>query len=99
MEKSIINDDFFAIYKQLLSEGKIEIFEYDSPNVDIKKCFLKKWKELKGSDYIGDEETIYIGEKGNDGKFYECYEDFFYRLEGEKDSAQERLIKEVLKIT
>lgn len=97
MQKPILDEDVMVLYEQLIEQGKIEVFDYDSPNVDTKICFLQKWKELKASNYNEDELTIYIGEKGKRGKFYECYEDFFYRGEGENESEQERLIKGILK--
>ncbi|MBP3505982.1 MAG: hypothetical protein J6K43_06225 [Lachnospiraceae bacterium] len=98
MDNSILNDDMMLRYEQLVKEGKIEVFDYDSSNMDTKISFLQKWKELNDSNYNENLLTIYIGERGKRGKFYECYEDFFFPLEGETESELQRLIKEVLKM-
>ena len=97
MSNTLFNDDAMVLYEQLLAEGKIEVLDYDSPNEETKASFLEKWLEQMGTNYDADELTLYIGAKGKKGKFYVCYEDFFYRLEGENESACEQLIKEVLK--
>lgn len=93
MDNSILNDDMMLRYEQLVKEGKIEVFDYDSSIMDTKISFLQKWKELYDSNYNENLLTIYIGERGKRGKFYECYEDFFYPLEGETESELQRLIQ------
>lgn len=93
---NILDEDVMVFFAQMVEVGEIEVFDYDSPNVDTKICFLQKWKELKGSNYDEDKLTIYIGEKGKNGNFYEYYEDCFCKPEG-GETEQERLVKEVLK--
>lgn len=94
-----INKDVWDIYEELLKQGKIEIYDYDSQMADNKKKFLETWKSIMGSEYKESVLTIYIGQPGKPGKFYECYEDFFLRNEAEEKSEQERLIEEILKKT
>lgn len=92
-----INEDVWDIYEELLKQGKIEIYDYDSQILDNKKKFLEIWKLIMGSEYEESDLTIYIGQPGKPGRFYECYEDFFLRNEGEEKSDFECLIEEILK--
>lgn len=110
MDSMMINDTIWDSYEALLRSGRIEIYEYDTLHPEVKRKFIEKWKEQRGTDFEtelkkwetspeeADEEpdTIYIGQAGKAGKFYECYEDFFLRHENEKESDHERLIKEIL---
>lgn len=97
MDELTINEDIWDIYEELLKQGRIEIYDYDSQILDNKKKFLETWKSIMGSEYEESDLTIYIGEPGKPGEFYECYEDFFLRNEGEEKSDQERLIEKILK--
>lgn len=110
MDGMMIADAIWDRYEELLKAGKIEIYEYYTQSPDVKRKFLEKWKQQRGTDYevelreweansaeaSEEPDAIYIGQVGKTGKFYECYEDFFFPNEGEKESDQERLIKEIL---
>lgn len=85
--------EFINRFYALVDKEELEFLDFNSPDTDIKIEFLRKWKQQKGSSYE-EEMTIYIGKPKCFGQFYECYEDFFNRSQGDCDSDCERLLKE-----
>ena len=85
--------EFINRFYALAEKEEIEFLDYNSPNIDIKIEFFKKWKQQTGDCYE-EEMTIYIGKPKCFGQFYECYEDFFNRSQADCESDCERLLKE-----
>lgn len=90
MEK-IINEEDMKCFEKLVEEGVIEIFDYYG---GTREEFLNMWN-VYHSDYYTEKNdmTIYIGIKGKDGKFYECYEDFYYINANTNESEQYKLLR------
>lgn len=89
--KNRINEEDMKHFEELVEEGMIEIFDYYG---GTREEFLKKWNLYYSDDYTEKNDmTIYIGIKGKDGKFYECYEDFYYINANTNESEQHKLLR------
>ena len=61
-------------YDKALQDGLIELYEYPY----FKEEFLNKWNMIEKNSYNPDDDLcVYVGRKNIDGKFYECFQDFF----------------------
>ena len=84
------------MYEKYLSANTIEIYDY-SYSAD-KDVFLEKWNLKYNIPYQeNDEKTLYIGQKGKLGNFYEGISDFFEPQTSPEESDWWKLVSQVIK--
>ena len=81
-------------FNQMVAKGLIEVYDYQC---DDRETFLEKWKQQFNTPYNEEQETltIYIGQQGKPGKFFECYEDFYYKNPATGLSEQQIMIEKM----
>lgn len=84
------------MYEKFLENKIIEVYYSDIPG-EGQKNFLSKWYQRYHVQYSGDEELcIYIGQKGNPGKFYECIGDFYEPVDSPRESDWWKLVSKII---
>ena len=51
MNCMMVDDDLWDIYETFLRAGRIEIYEYDTLHPEVKRKFIEKWEEQRGTDF------------------------------------------------
>lgn len=86
------------MYEKYLESGIIEIYDYRYSSDEEKEAFLQKWNLEYGVPYSENEEmSLYIGQKGKQGKFYECLIDFYMPQDSPKESDWWKLVSQIIK--
>ena len=86
------------MYEKCLMNGLIEIYDYQYASDEEKEAFLQKWNLKYDVPYSEKEEiSLYIGQKGKLGKFYEGISDFFDSQASPKESDWWKLVCQLIK--
>ena len=85
------------MYEKFLRDGIIEYYDYQYSSEEGKEAFLQKWNLEYGVPYSENEEiSLYIGQRGKLGKFYECLVDFYMPQDSPRESDWWKLISKII---
>lgn len=86
------------MYEKFVKEGTIEIYHYRESAGEISQAFLNKWYQRYNCPYTeGEDEYLYIGQKGTPGNFYFGYGDFYEPVDSPRKSAWWKLVSQIVK--
>lgn len=85
------------MYEKFLRDGIIEYYDYQYSSEEGKEAFLQKWNLEYGVSYSENEEiSLYIGQRGKLGKFYECLVDFYMPQDSPRESDWWKLVSQII---